>query len=296
MASEETFASTSINLKWDELSTRASYDAALTRTTVGVIQFKLTLQLRLFMQQINPTTTPFTSDSDDKLFWIVPWTSAAWDKLLADVKKQADLWNNRFWLKTPLEVKDYDLKGIVPPKYDAYHPYIKCCFDLSFVPDPGFAHATIKVANLNPNKDLNPNSFRSSNVLWCSQDTDMQVYVYPNETGIGLPHFQATIAHELGHRLGLHHIGVLKKSALCELAVTLQGQNGTNSLFCYGYDGPYSDADNIMGAGNAFTAEDALPWVWAIGLLRRRPWEVWPVLTAFPGGDIPVPGPGQVSW
>jgi hypothetical protein len=299
MASEETLASTSINLKPDRLSTEANYDAVLTRTTVGVVQFKLTLQLRLFMQQINPPTAlpPTMLDSDRKPFWIVPWTSTAWQKFLAEVQRQANLWNDRFWLKTPADVTDYDLKAITPSG-GAYHPYIKCCFDLSFVPHPGYAHATLEVANLNLDKKLNAdlNGFRSNSVLWCSQDVNPQVYVYPIETGVLLPHIQATIAHELGHRLGLPHIGVIKKSLLCELAIMSDPKDGSNSLRCYGWDQPYSDADNIMGAGMAFTAEDALPWLWAIKQLRMKPWEAWPVVTAFPGYSYPTPGPGRVSW
>ena len=76
-------------------------------------------------------------------------------------------------------------------------------------------------------------------------------------------------------------------------------EGGKDSAYCYGADGPYSDADNIMGAGSAFTAEDALPWLWAIKLLRMKPSEVWPVMTAYPGSWYkvpPAPSPGGSRW
>ena len=236
MASEETLASKSITLKKDSMSSEASYDAVLTRTTVGDLLYKLTLKLRLCMQQINPTTTmpATTMDSEDKPFWIVPWTSTTWDKFLAEVQRQANLWNDRFWLKTPSDVTDYDfkslpklnsIKSLQDTKYwmpDINRPYIKCYLNVTFVPDPRYAHATIEIANLNTNKKLNPNEFRADSVLWCSQSVDPRVFLYPTETGVWLPHFSATIAHELGHRLGLLHIGVLKKTLLCEYAIELQ--------------------------------------------------------------------------
>jgi hypothetical protein len=58
-------------------------------------------------------------------------------------------------------------------------------------------------------------------------------------------------------------------------------QGGSNSFQCYGWG--QGIARNIMGAGEDFTVEDALPWVWAMMYLRRTPMEVWKAVAADPG-------------
>ncbi len=99
--------------------------------------------------------------------------------------------------------------------------------------------------------------------------------------------------------MGLDHIGVLKRTPLCELAINLEKAGydninpktagGTNAHYCYGSEQGIALAGNIMGAGSAFSVENARAWLWAIGMMSRNVSEGmgWRAVM----GD---PGPG--SW
>ena len=61
-------------------------------------------------------------------------------------------------------------------------------------------------------------------------------------------------------------------------------EGGRNSNYCYGWWQAASVGENIMGMGSAFTAENALPWLWAIRMVRNSYTDgPWQVLTSFPG-------------
>jgi hypothetical protein len=102
--------SKALSFQRDELSTAAKFDATLSKSVTGASEYKLTLELRIFLHQINPNPLPHTLDSDGRLFWIKPWSSVEWQSFLNGAKRQAALWNSKFWLKPPATVTDYDYK------------------------------------------------------------------------------------------------------------------------------------------------------------------------------------------
>src|SRR5262249_55628333 len=83
-----------------------------------------------------------------------------------------------------------------------------------------------------------------------------------------------TIAHEIGHAIGLDHIGVLKHTKKCDLAMKFSKEKkdpkeigfelrkGKNAKVCYGqYEhDAVSLAENIMGLGYKFEEVNASPW------------------------------------
>lgn len=70
-----------------------------------------------------------------------------------------------------------------------------------------------------------------------------------------------TIPHEIGHAIGLPHIGVLTNYSACLQAAKANPSVGTSVTQCY--EGPGADdKDNIMGSGRKITLLNCLPWFW----------------------------------
>jgi hypothetical protein len=100
----------------------------------------------------------------------------------------------------------------------------------------------------------------------------MDTHSKPDWRSIVVNTSQPTVAHEIGHALGLPHIGVTRNLAQCRLAIIL-GKNfhqdtipalykgDTNADVCYGSRSAAGDINNIMGAGSSFSHENAKPWL-----------------------------------
>lgn len=272
-----------------------SYDAVLARTEMGPLSYKLTVKLRVMLAQHEPSP-PFVLDGEGLSFMTRPWSNADWAKFVTSAKAQANMWNNQFWLKPPPDVDAYDHHGL---DGSITRPYIKCELDVDFSPPYPLAHAVIKAVNLDTNvlssearaRMPNDSPFRSNALIFSSFDDTPSLYSVPNQAGKVDKLRQFTIAHELGHVLGLGHIGVIKKTLLCQTAINLNaiGQDvglfkgGSDSMLCYGWNQPSNIRDNIMGYGMSFSAENAMPWVSSILRMRSKPTEYWEVLLKEPG-------------
>jgi hypothetical protein len=253
---------------------------------------KLTLQLRLHMDWYY-SYIPVHANSNGT-FLIRPWTGPDKARYITDAKAQAEMWNNKFWLKVPPHfdalnfVSDFDGRTYQPQ-------FIKCELDVDFTASEQAAHQTVRVVNLEqsviPAHQRHGGVFRSHSVLFDSLDG--VPWFTPNKDQNGTP-YQArhmTMAHELGHLLGLGHIGVLKKTPLCEAALMFAGlginpggdfQGGRNSNVCYGDYEPRATGTNIMGGGLQFSVENARPWVFAALSMSTRVGEHWEVLLTDP--------------
>jgi hypothetical protein len=250
------------------------FDSHLGRNSHPTQNHSLKLYLRIHLKQVNKKMTAL--DADKESFPVKDWTADEWSRFTSDFMKQSNMWNNRFWL--------------IPPKYysltDAAYggrklrPNISCFLFTEVTNNPGTAHRTIEVVNLDLNRIKrekrikNPSSatFRSHETLYDSLDTKPRTKTYVDNLGVQRTvknHY--TVAHEIGHAIGLDHIGVLKRSSQCVFAISLENNgitdvsdhlfDGSNSPVCYGrYDTP-GLAENIMGLGTKFEEVNAQPWI-----------------------------------
>lgn len=286
----ELLKSTSLQLNRDALSTKASFEARLYKNSRSFpATYELDLQIWIKLAQINPSPDNFIiGDSDNNPFFIRLWKAQDWANFIAAAEQQAGLWNNNFWLKPPNSMTELDVYDMNKGLW--MRPYLKCTLTTYFGEVPGSfgrktPHRVVEVANIDPNKYLNPGSFRSDALLYSQDDAIPSVATMPDHAGVNHNFTQPVITHEIGHALGLHHIGVMRKTAYCQVAQinnhdgnplqnTLFG-GGTNASYCYGYSENAAMGDDIMGAGDKFSADDAKPWLWAVtNMFQPGPWTV----------------------
>jgi hypothetical protein len=273
-------------------SVPATYDVLLYKPFHEFEQLKLSLSLRINMRQAPPRPLPLILDADDKPYWTLSWTAGDWQNFMNGVTAQAEMWNNKFWLVPPPTFTDYDQS--IPSSFpnQVFRPNIRCALDVNFnaAKDP---HRTIDVANINmamiPGGPSNAGTFRSHALLYDALDA--VPWAFPVGKGPGNPAKHYVIAHEIGHAIGLGHIGTILKTPLCDFAIaadtvgfhTSLTQGGRNSFYCYGLNQGMRVIGNIMGAGEDFTVDDALPWIWSMMFLRKRQGEYWKAVRNDPG-------------
>jgi hypothetical protein len=180
------------------------------------------------------------------------------------------MWDNKFWLIPPNDFTYFDrIEGswTAPSGGVRYRPNIKCEFKFDVAMHPSYAHTSVEVVNI-----LGSNFFRPDSMHLSSNDATPQLSEKPDWRSNLVRNNHPYIAHEIGHSLGLPHIGVTRGLLHCGLAINWQTlfsqdtlpwiyQGGSDSDVCYGTRGAAGDINNIMGAGDTFSAENAKPWL-----------------------------------
>jgi hypothetical protein len=186
----------------------------------------------------------------------VAWGTGQLEKFRAKYKKMAqDGWTNKFWLVPPASYPDlvYPFDGQPGPKARVN---LRCRLVVHMLTEATDAHKVIDAVKYVPNPASAPPRANDSRYF---QDTPKTV---PHADLAGRRYWQNTVLHEVGHALGLPHVGVsvgkstnpaVPGSPVCTIAVQ-------NQAICYEGNSA-AETNDLMGLGGVFSARDAQPWL-----------------------------------
>ena len=265
------------------------FDSYLLLHNNGVDNHTLTLVLKIFLKPVDTGWLPYklVQDWDKNTFVAERWPPLAWSQFKERVARQSKLWNDRFWLIPTAAVPGLDVK--VGSR--TLRPNIYCHLYVEIVGSAGGAHKTIEAMYLNPKatsvlagvaeNKITSGTFRSDSGHYDSYDVVPRTESSVDDKGTSHKHANyRTVVHEIGHALGLPHIGVSHGDSACQISIAVDGlfkafsagsavpalfAGGSASRACYGDDAVAGRADNVMGRGSHFDTTNAAPWRTRIG-------------------------------
>ena len=258
----------------------AAFDSYLKRHQDGTQNHTLTLVLKIHLNSnSHKASVGLQPDADLNPFVVEKWPPGKFESFKKVFLDDAARWNNQFWLIPPAGYSGLDVKV----GNRTFRPNIYCHLYVDADSAANAAHCSVEVVYLQKSytnalskvtkRAPDGGTFRSHAGLLDSLD------IIPYKV-----HGKCrTITHEIGHHLGLPHIG--KESPGCAVAILLAAGNvpvggilsgGSNATACYtGTDA--GSATNVMGGGSDFAPANAKPWIDRIAIhtqTRPQDWRV----------------------
>ena len=238
-----------------------SYDSELGRPRSSDNRSMLTLVVKIHLYQINPSRgrqTGTMRDGSDR-FTIEKWNASEWRNYQDRFDDLCEMvWNGELYLLPPSNLPAGIRTELSATSRGAaaQTPYIECNLDVQVVSQRGGSHATLGVYRL---ADTETKTYRSYITQQAGRDTgrmsNHDIYMEMHWDGDNLRQF-STVAHEVGHVLGLNH-------PICS----------GNANRCYGAQGTPAH-NSTMGFGSNMMTGFATPWTRRIGQHtgHRRGW------------------------
>jgi hypothetical protein len=217
----------------------------------------LTIYIRVFFSKIDPPRgrTGVFGDTDDTATHpskrkIQRWGPGEFERFTRQLVNGAQrFWNGVFWLRTP-----HIYNGLNwPDSRPTHRCNLYCRFDLQQVFSEANSHYTIAVVRAQDGE-----TFRSNSRLYSQLDIRSEQMI-PNSTRKFWTHF-----HEVGHLLGLGHVGHERHNV-----------HHDNTSRAYGVT--QAEMSDVMGRGSMRHEWHALPWQEAAGSFTNVPTREWAV-------------------
>lgn len=226
-----------------------SFDSDLSvRMVNGTTNAELTLTLRVFFVRVPGGRT--IRDANNTEYHTRDWSTRAWTNYIQRYEREGQrYWHGKFWLASPAAATD--LHWPRTPRSATHRANVWCRFNLQIAGSRARGHKTIRLARLvvPAGRTFGAGTFRSHEELYDDFDLGEGVYVRD-----GVTYRQRTFIHEIGHALGLPHVGTSTMAAepTCTAA-------DPNADACYGV--LPANRENVMGFGMTLTTREARPWL-----------------------------------
>ncbi len=221
----------------------------------------LTIYIKVFFSKIDPVgARGLRGDADDpsedstmtspSLKKIQKWKPGEFDRYTRNLVKGAQrFWHGKFWLQTPRTYNGLNYPDTKP----THRCNLYCRFRLARAKSLAEAHYTIAVVRVQDGE-----SFRSHATLFSQNDIKSEQMI-PGSTKKFWTHY-----HEVGHLIGLGHVGTGANT-------NMKG----NSPTAYGVT--KREMNDVMGRGTARRSWHATPWQEAAEVFTGVKANLWKV-------------------